>query len=228
MKAIRVHRFGPPESLTFEEVPDTTGPKWDEVIVGVAAAGVCYRDVLDRVGKYPRLSLPFIPGHELSGRVLEIGEGVTNCHTGDRVASIQYLSCGSCLYCRSDRAGICRQKRSLGHETDGAYAQRVRVKASGLCPLPEEISFETGAILACTVGTSLRALRNRAELKIGEKVLITAAGGGVGTHAVQVAKLMGARVIAVTRSQEKVETLKSLGADDVIVWTEEGDRKSVV
>jgi D-arabinose 1-dehydrogenase-like Zn-dependent alcohol dehydrogenase len=222
MKAIRIHAFGPPERLMSEEVPDTTGPKWDEVILAVGAAGVCYRDLLDRLGRYPRLRLPFTPGHELAGRVSQVGEGVQKFQPGDRVASIQYLSCGACSYCRSERASICKQKSSLGQEVDGAYAERVRVTASGLCFLPDEISFEAGAILACTLGTSLRALKKRAELKVGEKVLITAAGGGVGMHAVQVAKLMGGYVIAITRSKEKVQKLKSIGADEVIEWSEDG------
>lgn len=222
MKAIRIHAFGPPERLTFEEIQDIASPEWDEVILQVGAAGVCYRDLLDRLGKYPRLQPPFVPGHEVAGRVLQIGSGVSDFRPGDRVASIQYLSCGLCRYCRTGRASICRKKRSLGQEIDGAYAERVRVKASGLCLLPPEISFEEGAILACTVGTSLRALKERAKLKVGENVLVTASGGGVGVHAVQAAKQMGGRVIAVTRSHEKIPQIKSLGADHVIAWDKDG------
>jgi D-arabinose 1-dehydrogenase-like Zn-dependent alcohol dehydrogenase len=206
----------------LEEIQDPANPRWDEVVLQVRAAGICYRDLLDRLGKYPRLKPPFTPGHEVSGRVVQVGSGVLDFQPGDRVASVQYMSCGSCRYCRGGRASTCRKKRSLGQEVDGAYAEKVTVSASGLCPLPAEIPFEAGAILACTVGTSLRALKERAGLKIGEKVLITASGGGVGVHAVQVAKLMGGRVIAVTTSSAKIPEIKSYGADDVIVWDKDG------
>jgi len=216
MKAIVLREFGKIENLKLEEV-ETPKISLDEVLVKIKACGVCYHDLLNRLGKIPRTRLPIILGHEVAGEVVEVGSYVKNFSPGDRVTAIQRILCGSCTYCRTGRESLCREGLGFfGEEIDGGYAEYLKVKASSLCKIPDEISFEEASILACAVGTSVHAFKTRAKVSLGDQVLITGAGGGVGLHAVQIAKLCGGRVLAVTSSKEKIDKIWEAGADEVI------------
>lgn len=216
MKAISVRSFGPPEVLHLEEV-STPRPSPGEVLVRVRAAGVCYHDVLNRAGRLPDVKPPIVLGHEIAGEIAEVGAYVTGVGVGDRVCVFPKVICGVCSPCRQGHQNACRRGRLLGTHRDGGYAEYVCVPAFNAVRIPAVLSFETAALLTCAVGTSYRALRTLAGLGMGESLLVTGAGGGLGRAAIQLAKLTGARVIAVTTSAAKVEVIRASGADEVII-----------
>jgi D-arabinose 1-dehydrogenase-like Zn-dependent alcohol dehydrogenase len=193
------------------------GPR--EVLVRNFASGVCYHDHLIRVGVMKRgITFPLIVGHEGAGIVEAVGGAVRSLAPGDRVACTQWTeNCGLCRYCRSNREPLCSQRKFFGHDRDGTYAELFKIQEDSLLPLPTEIGFEEGAILSCAIGTVLAALRDVGRTQAGEYVLVTGAGGGLGVHAVQVAKLCGATVIAQTTSPEKSKLIREMGADEVVV-----------
>lgn len=218
MKAVLLERFGGPEVLTVTDV-DTPRPGPGEVLVRVRACGVCYHDVLSRAGLMSRgMKRPVILGHEIAGEVVETAPGVTWLGAGDRVASTQRRRvCGRCRYCRTGHETLCPEREFLGHDVDGGYAEYAVIGADNLARVPAGLPFPEAAILACAIGTGLNALRDVAEVRPGEAVLVTGAGGGLGVHALQLARLSGARVLAVTTTPEKAERLRGLGADATVL-----------
>jgi acryloyl-coenzyme A reductase len=195
---------------------DEEEPGDNEVIIEQDVTGICYRDILTMEGFFPRAKFPIIPGHEISGRVKEVGRNVIKFKKGDRVASLIYVPCGNCEFCRTGRENLCRNKKVFGEELQGAYRKYVRVPEISLVKVPRNVSPEAAAISACVTGMVVQALETVGHLKAGENVLITGAGGGVGAHAVQVAKALGARVIAETTSEWKKEKILEIGADDIV------------
>ncbi len=195
------------------EVPAASG---DEVVIRQSFTGICFRDILTLRGKFPRVRLPIVPGHEVSGIVAGVGEKVKSVREGDRVSGLIYMPCGRCSFCAGGRENLCRNKRTLGEDVDGSYAPYVKLSESSVVSVPAGVSDESSVIAACVTGMLIQALVNRAKLSEGEAVLVTGAGGGVGAHAIQVASAMGARVIAETSSQWKVEGIHRLGADSVV------------
>lgn len=211
MKALVLKEFGGP--LTLEEVP-VPRPGPDEALLRVDACGVDQFDLTIRDGKFPTARAPIILGHEIAGTVTEIGANVTNVAPGDRVVSTLYLTCGRCRYCLSGRETICADFRGyVGIHTPGAYAEYTTVPVVNLVRLPEQIPFAEASIIANAIGTPYHAFTKRARLAPGEHVIITGAGGGVGTHAIQLARLMGAFVMAVDSGTEKLALAHELGAD---------------
>jgi D-arabinose 1-dehydrogenase-like Zn-dependent alcohol dehydrogenase len=193
------------------------GPR--EVLVRNFASGVCYHDHLIRVGVMKRgITFPLILGHEGAGIVEAVGTAVRSLGAGDRVACTQWTeNCGLCRYCRSNREPLCAERKLFGHDRDGTYAELFKIQEDSLLPLPTEIGFEDGAILSCAIGTVLAALRDVGRTQAGEYVLVTGAGGGLGVHAVQMARLCGATVIAQTTSPQKAKLIREVGADEVVV-----------
>jgi D-arabinose 1-dehydrogenase-like Zn-dependent alcohol dehydrogenase len=187
------------------------------VIVEVAACGVCGHDILQRQGKVdPDGSLGTIPGHEIAGTVVELGEGVDRFKVGDRVAStIGARCCGVCRHCQAGRSTLCTQRMLYGEAIPGGYAQFVAIEAVGLAQVPDDVDLKAAALAGCAIGTGLHALL-LAGTRVGDRVAITGAGGGVGVHALQVARAIGAEVVAITSSPSKVGLLQSL-ADTVVV-----------
>jgi NADPH2:quinone reductase len=186
MKAVLCKTHGPPESLVVEDLADPT-PGPGEVVVDVAFASLNFFDTLIIENKYQlKPELPFSPGGELSGRVAAIGEGVEGFKVGDRVAA-------------NTGYGACRAK--------------VVVKARRLVPVPDGLADEAAAGLMIAYGTSLYALKNRAELKSGETLAVLGAAGGAGLAAVEIGKALGARVIACASSAEKLDFARSRGAE---------------
>jgi acryloyl-coenzyme A reductase len=213
------HPGSPAEALKLEEVPDPSpGPR--DVVISVQACGVCYHDVSVRAGVLRAgVAMPCIPGHEVAGEVVAVGSAVNGFRVGDRVASTQrFHICGSCRYCRSAREPLCAEAAFLGDaDLNGGYAEYVRIEPDNLARVPENVPYESAAIAACAIGTALHAIREVARLRLGEFALITGAGGGVGIHAVQLAKLAGAFVIAQTTSPEKADAIRLAGADEIVV-----------
>lgn len=216
MKAILVERYGGPEVLRVAEV-DTPRPGPTDALVRVRACGVCYHDLLMRQGRFRNLKLPQIPGHEVAGEVAEVGAAVTHLKPGDRVIVAAFRFCGVCPACRQGRNDQCQASAGApGAEEDGGYAEVVRAPAVCLTRLPESISWEEAAALPCAAATALEAVRDVAQVRPGDRVLVTGASGGVGVHAIQLARLFGAEVIAATTSQEKAKLLPDLGAHAVV------------
>lgn len=214
MRAVVIPEVGRIEVSDWPE--PTAGP--GQVLLRVAACGVCHRDLIDRDGKYPFMRRPVVTGHELAGTVEALGAGVDGFAVGDRVAVVHRAPCGACAACRAGEETRCLGSPvSYGITADGGYAERAAVWASSLVRVPDEVELAAASFLHCTAAVALRALRKHARLGAGETVVVTGASGGVGVHAVQVARILGARVIAVTSSPEKVAPLGALGADEVVL-----------
>lgn len=215
MRATILTRFGAPEVLQYGEA-DTPSWRANQMLVRVAACGVCGHDLLNREGHFPDTATPCVMGHEIAGVVEQVGELVDSFAPGDRVALTQRISCGTCAACRAGRDNLCRSGPGFyGEQISGGYGEFVIASPRNAVPLPDHIDLDLGAILSCAVGTGYHAL-HRARLLPGDTLLITAASGGVGLHTVQLAKLLGVRVIATTSSEHKVEMLRQAGADEVI------------
>jgi D-arabinose 1-dehydrogenase-like Zn-dependent alcohol dehydrogenase len=213
MRAVALDGFGGTDCLGFREVP-VPAPGRGEVLVAIAACGVCGRDVMGRQGKLER-SLGVVMGHEMAGTVVALGPDVRDFAVGDRVASLQRASCHRCHACLQGRQVHCEQGRLYGEQLPGGYAEYCVVQELSLARIPEGVGFDAGAIAACAIGTGLHALR-LAGVTAGQRVLVTGAGGGVGIHALQLARAMGAEVVAVTSTPAKVDELGQF-ADDVVV-----------
>ncbi|AZD67874.1 D-arabinose 1-dehydrogenase, Zn-dependent alcohol dehydrogenase family [Pseudomonas chlororaphis] len=219
MKAIVLKAFGGPEQLQVQEVPTPqAGP--GEVLVKVQAAGVCHHDLLHRAGRLPGAHTGVVLGHEVAGDVVEVGAGVSQLAVGARVVIYQRRFCGQCRDCLRGRQDLCRALGLPSVDTEGAYAQYLRVPAISAIELPDGLGYTQAALASCPIATSVRALYGEAALKPGETVLINGASGGLGGHQIQLARALGARVIAVTSSPEKRDFLQALGAHEVIVTSE--------
>jgi D-arabinose 1-dehydrogenase-like Zn-dependent alcohol dehydrogenase len=220
MRAIVLGRLGGPEELEYKEAADPK-PGAGEVLVRVKAEGVCGRDLIDRRGGFRGLKLPVILGHEFAGEIVGVGSGVSALSVGDHVANLLRLSCGACRSCLRGETPVCEKGwESFGQTRDGGYAELVAAPAASLVKVPSELSYVEAAPVACTFGVSLRALRSVGKVTLGDRILITGASGGVGIAAIQVAKALGAQVIAATSSPSKQKALLEAGADDVVVDSE--------
>src|SRR5262245_3282120 len=217
MRAVVLRRLGGPEELEYGEVPDPDlGP--GEALVRVKAEGVCGRDLIDRRGGFRGLELPVILGHEFAGEVVEVAPGVVDLAPGDRVANLLRLGCGACRACLRGETPICEKAwQSFGQTRNGGYAELVVAPAAALVKVPAQVSDVEAASVACTFGVALRALRTFGRVTLGDRVLVTGASGGVGMAAIQIAKALGAEVIAATSSESKHEALVKAGADEVVV-----------
>ena len=220
MKALVLETPGDEPSLAIRDVlTPILGPH--DALVEVAACGLCHHDIAVMQGVLRRgVKQDIILGHEISGRVADTGDSVTSVRVGDRVTSTLTTSCGKCERCLGGHEYRCFDGRGVGHAIDGGFAQYVRLPEDSLVGVPDGIDLEEASILACPMAVSLQGLRDVAEVQPGETVLISGAGGGLGVHAAQVASALGARVLAVTTSPDKVEGLEGVIAGDVILADE--------
>jgi D-arabinose 1-dehydrogenase-like Zn-dependent alcohol dehydrogenase len=217
MRAVIQDGIGPPEILQVRSIPRPAQPRGDQVLIRIRAAGVCYHDLLVRDGTFRHLvHFPLVPGHEMAGDVLAIGEEVTRIKMGDQVASTNRETCGHCDLCRSGQEGICPNQRFFGHNGPGAYAEFALLRENALSVVPRAIPPEAACMLSCAIGTELHAIREVGRVRPGDTVLITGAGGGLGIHGVQLAKLAGAFVVALTSTPGKAAAIASAGADEVV------------
>jgi NADPH:quinone reductase-like Zn-dependent oxidoreductase len=221
MKAIAFRQHGGPEVLEMTDLP-TPEPKAREVRVKVKAVALNHLDVWVRKG-WPglKLDLPHVLGSDVAGVVDAVGAEVTDLKAGAEVLVNPGLSCGVCEKCLAGEDVLCRYYAILGEHVRGGYAEFVCVPRQNILPKPKALSFEESACLPLTFLTAWHMLMTRAQLKPGETVLIHAAGSGVGSAGVQIAKLAGARVIATASTQEKLDKAKSLGADHLINYAQQ-------
>jgi NADPH:quinone reductase-like Zn-dependent oxidoreductase len=213
VKAVRFHEFGHVDVLKLEEVEDPK-PAAGEVSIRIRAAALNHLDVDVREGisRFP-VSLPHTLGIEVAGEIEEVGEGVEDWQPGDRVNPFLMATCGECRFCRTGRESLCPTAGFISFTTGGGYAERVAVTARQLVRIPEGVSFEDAAALQVAFATSWHMLFTRGRLQAGETVLINSVGSGIGSAAVQLAKLAGAFVVGNASSEEKLERARGLGLD---------------
>lgn len=229
MKAVVFHEFGGPEKLVYTDVPDPRIGD-DEALIRVKACSVNHLDIWIRQGiPAYKLTLPHISGCDIVGIVEAAGRDIDSgrIKTGDGVIVAPGLSCFKCANCLAGMDNLCESYRIIGAQVDGGYAEYAKVPGINLFPMPEEISFEEAAAFPMTFLTAWHMLIERARLAPGENVLVIAAGSGIGVAAVQIARLAGARVIATAGTDEKLEAVKALGADEAINHTREDVAKRV-
>jgi D-arabinose 1-dehydrogenase-like Zn-dependent alcohol dehydrogenase len=208
MKAVRLSQVGKPLEDVSVSVPEI-GP--EEVLIRVAAAGICHSDVHYRAGMSKIDHLPLTLGHEIAGRVEEVGSDVTHLSAGDRVCVHYLVHCGSCEFCVRGLEQFCRTGQMIGKHWDGAYAKFIKVPGANAFPLPDEIPFEVGAIIMCSSATALHAL-NKARFKAGESIAIFGFGG-LGFSALQLARAFDCGdVYVVEINPAKLASAASLGA----------------
>ncbi len=221
MKAVVFDEYGGPEKLSYREIPDPDIAA-DEVLVRVKACSINHVDIWVRQGiPAYRISLPHIPGCDVAGVVEAIGRDVSGIRPGDKVLIAPGISCFRCAYCLSGQDNICISYRILGAHVHGGYAEKVKVPALNVLPLPSGFSFEEAASFPLVFLTAWHMLITRAGLKAGQDVLVLAAGSGIGVAAIQIAKLAGAYVIATAGSDAKLTKAKAMGADEVIHYRRE-------
>lgn len=200
MKAVLCRAFGPPEHLVLEEVASPE-PKKNEVLIDVHAAGVNFPDTLIIEGKYQfKPPFPFSPGGEAAGVVTAVGEKVSHLKPGDRVMALTGW---------------------------GSFAEQVAVPGYNVLPMPAEMGFADAAAFGMTYGTSMHALKQRANLQPGETLLVLGASGGVGLAAVEIGKALGAKVIAAASSTEKLDVARAAGADELIDYSRSSLKEEV-
>ncbi len=213
MKAAVYHGSG--KELEIEDVP-VPEPKKGEILIRIAACGVCHTDLHYIDHGVPTFKKPpLILGHEAAGTVSRIGEDVENLSEGDRVLVPAVLSCGMCPNCRTGRENICEHGIMFGNNVDGAYAEYMTAPAKDVFLFPESLPLEEGSIIADAVTTPFHAVVNRGEVRAGDRVAVFGCGG-VGLNVVQIADAVGATVIAVDILDEKLEWAKKLGASITI------------
>lgn len=216
MKAVVFKEHGGPEKLVYEEVSNPViGP--DEVLIRVKACALNHLDIWIRQGNpsYP-IPLPHISGSDIAGLVEAVGGQVEGVTVGDRVLVSPGVSCWRCDYCLAGRDNLCRSYSIIGAKLFGGYAEYVKIQFRNTLPLPGNLSFEQAAAFPLVSVTASHMLFALAGLQHGETVLIMGAGSGVGSMAVQLAKLAGARVITTVGSDDKIPKAVILGADAVI------------
>src|ERR1700683_310337 len=220
MKAIFYSEHGGPEVLLYGEAPT---PEIDayEVLVRVRACALNHLDLFLRRGLPGiEIPLPHIPGSDIAGEVAKIGAKVKNVKVGERVMLQPGISCGQCEKCLAGEDNKCRHYTLFGQMVDGGCAEYVKAPAVNVVPLPEKMSFEEAAAFPLVSITAWHMIITRAQLKPAETVLVLAAGSGIVSAAIQIAKAAGARVIGTAGTKEKVLKGKELGADSMILHSE--------
>ena len=214
MRAMVLEEYGGPLVLREPAVPE---PGVGEVLLRVRACAVDRFDLAIRAGGRERTPLPHVLGHEIAGEVAGVGPGVVGWPIGTRVAATLYLVCGTCRWCLRGRETICENFGGhVGVNIWGGYAEYAVMPARNIVRLSEVIGFPAGSILANAVGTPLHALTARMGLSPGERLVVTGAGGGVGLHAVQLGRMLGAAVAAVDLGAEKAAAALEYGAEIAI------------
>src|SRR5438477_2972173 len=214
MKAIRFHEFGGPEVLRYEDVPDPQVRK-DQVLVRVRACALNHLDIWVRKG-LPGVKLPHINGSDVSGEVAEVGEYVHDLRPGQRVLLVPMMFCNQCPQCTSGHQSLCRAFTVLGNGVDGGNAELIAMSPVNVVPIPDSLTFEEAAAVPLVFLTAWHMLVSRCHIRPGQTVLVLAGGSGVGSAAIQIAKLFGATVIATAGGDKKLERSRELGADFVI------------
>ena len=216
MKATIFKKHGGPDVLEYTDVPEPA-LRANEVLVKVKACALNHLDVFVRNGLPGiEIPLPHILGNDIAGIVREVGELVSWVKPGDEVMVNPGVSCGHCEACLSGQDNLCREYDMIGYRRNGGYAELVAVPAVNIIPKPAQLSWAEAASLPLVTLTAWHMLVTRANVQPGEDVLVHAAGSGVGSIAIQIAKLRGARVITTASSDEKLAKARDLGADETV------------
>jgi len=212
MNAVRFHQHGDPDVLRYEDAPPPT-PQEGWAIVRVRACALNHLDLWERRGiDRVRIPLPHISGSDVAGEVMDPGGG--QVAAGARVLLYPGLSCGTCSACLEGRENLCGSFDVLGLQSDGGYAEYVKVPAANLVPIPDQVDFVSAAAFPLTFLTAWHMLVTLARVRAGDTVLVLAGGSGVGQAAIPIAKLHGARVLA-TSGPSKIDRTRDLGAEEV-------------
>ncbi len=213
MKAMVIEEWNGPYVLEERPIPQI-GPL--DVLIKIRACGIGYTLTNLRAGRLGG-SVPRIIGHEIGGIVEGIGSMVTTCKPGDRVCVHFYITCGHCRWCMNGRETLCENFGGyVGAAIDGGFAEYAKLPERNVLLIPEGVGFAEAGITTDAVATNWHVFKERCKTKPNDRVLVIGAGGGVGVHTVQVAKVFGAHVIGVDVSDEKLELAKKHGADEVI------------
>jgi len=216
VKAAYFQEHGGAEKILYGDYPDPAAGA-GEVVVRVRACALNQVDMLLLDGRFPPPEgLPHVNGCEITGTLEAVGAGVAGLEKGMRAILFPGLSCGRCEYCLRGQRTVCMRYGYLGAHKDGGYAELVKAPAANVLALPEAISFEAGAAVPLAMLTSWHALVAQADCRPGQTVLVQAAGSGVGSAAIQIARLCGARVITTVGSDDKIDFAKALGAERVV------------
>ena len=211
MKAIRIHEFGGPEVLKFEDVPEPELRK-DEVLVQVKACALNHLDLWIRKG-IPGIKLPLILGSDVSGVIARLGEYVTDFKVGQRVLLAPMHACYHCEFCVRGEHSFCRQFTVRGHSINGGDCEYVAVPRVEVIPIPETLTYDEAASVPLVFLTAWHMLVSRAKIQHGQTVLVWGAGSGVGTAAIQICKMLGCTVITTAGGERKLDLARELGAD---------------
>jgi NADPH:quinone reductase-like Zn-dependent oxidoreductase len=214
MKAIRFHQFGGPEVLQYEDVPDPQLRK-DQVLVRVKACALNHLDLWVRKG-LPGVKLPHINGSDVSGDVAEVGEYITGLAKGQRVLLAPMVYCGHCEFCVRGKQNMCRQFTVLGNGVDGGNCEYIAAHQQNIIPIPSELTYDEAASVPLVFLTAWHMLVSLCGVKPGDIILVLGGGSGVGSAAIQIGKLMGAKVIATAGDESKLDQSRELGADYTI------------
>ncbi len=214
MKAVRIHQFGGPEVLTYEDVPDPK-PRKDQVLVRIRACALNHLDLFVRKG-LPGVNLPHILGSDIAGEIVEVGEYINDLKAGQRVLLAPMVFCNHCAKCVAGLQNQCRQFAVLGNTVDGGNCELIAVPVVNVIPIPDWLDFNEAASVPLVFVTAWHMLVGRAAIRPGQTVLVLGANSGVGIAAIQIAKLFHARVIATAGDERKMERARELGADFVI------------
>jgi NADPH:quinone reductase-like Zn-dependent oxidoreductase len=215
-EAMVMRSTGGPEVLERATI-ELADPGPRQVRVRVRAVAVNHIDVWARRGlPHFRYDFPHRLGADIAGEIEALGPGVTTCKVGDKILVNPGLSCGACEKCLAGQDVFCRQYKILGENTQGGYSRHVVIPDANVLPLPKDLSFTLGAALPLCFLTAWQMVVKKGQVRPGQTVLVQAAGSGVSSAAIQIAKMLGARVITTTSTDEKAKRAKELGADEVI------------
>ena len=212
MRALVLEQFGGP--FVTKDVP-TPAIAPHEALVRVRNVGVCGTDVKIRANRMGLGVIPLIMGHEIAGEVTEVGSEVRGFAAGDRVIVNFYVTCGRCRFCRVGRDTLCAEVRQHGFSIDGGFAEYLKTPGVNLCKVPDHVPLEHACILGDAVATSYHAITKRAQVRPGTTLALIGVGG-VGLHALQMAKMAGGWAIAVDVNDARLELARTLGADAVV------------
>jgi NADPH:quinone reductase-like Zn-dependent oxidoreductase len=214
MKAVRIHKFGGPEVLTYEDIPDPK-PRKDQVLIRVRACAMNHLDIFVRKG-LPGVNLPHIMGSDIAGEIAEVGEYINDLKVGQRVLIAPMHFCNRCAKCMAGLQNQCRQFTVIGNAVDGGNCDLIAVPAVNVIPIPDQLDFQEAASVPLVFVTAWHMLTGRAQIRPGQTVLVLGANSGVGIAAIQIAKMFHARVITTAGDDRKMERARELGADFVI------------